>query len=85
MKRELLAVLDEVKIEFASATPADLRWGVIFYDSEDKAQHSIHLDGWYFFRGAGRKGLVDGVPVSFDSLLVGWLEDLARLRRRGEE
>jgi hypothetical protein len=53
--------------------PADLRWGMIFWDRSGNRVHSIYLNSRYIFE-TGRRGYIDGVLVGFNASLIDWLE-----------
>jgi hypothetical protein len=53
--------------------PADLRWGMVFWDRSGNRVHSIYLNSRYIF-GTGRRGYVDGALVGFNASLINWLE-----------
>jgi hypothetical protein len=49
------------------AEMADVRWGVVFYDSKRVRIGSI------YFNGRGDVGSVDDLPVSFSGTMFGWV------------
>ena len=53
--------------------PADLRWGMVFWDGSGNRVHSLYLNSRYIF-GTGRRGYIDGTLVGFNASLIGWLE-----------
>jgi hypothetical protein len=52
---------------------ADIRWGAIFYDADNKEVHSIYLNRRYP-NVVGNTGVIDGQKVSVNNALVDWLE-----------
>jgi len=56
-----------------TADPADLRWGMVFWDRSGNRVHSIYLNSRYIF-GTGRRGYIDGALVGLNASLINWLE-----------
>ena len=59
-----------LKTEIAEPTTdmSDIRWGIMFYGSNDVRLGSLYFDG------SGHSGVVDRTPVSFKGQFFGWLE-----------
>lgn len=65
---DLIAAVISVSAS-ASAQMGDLRWGVSFFDHNERRIESLYFDA------SGRRGAVDSLPVTFRGDLFRWLND----------
>jgi hypothetical protein len=65
-RKELAAALKSTKVELEPGMP-DIRWGMIFYDAQDRRMGAVYFDK------KGRYGAVGDIPVSFKGELFKWL------------
>jgi hypothetical protein len=68
----LVRAIERIRLH-ETTDPADLRWGMVFWDRSGNRAHSIYLNSRYIF-GTGRRGYVDGALVGFNASLIHWLE-----------
>lgn len=66
-REKLIKLLKSLKVQQHSEM-ADIRWGIIFYDLDDRRAGAIYFDRW------GRHGAVGDTPVSFRGDLFKWLD-----------
>jgi hypothetical protein len=68
-EKELVEALKSATVRPLSEMP-DIRWGIIFYDANDRRAGAIYFDTAWRGRGA-----VAGIPISFKGDLFKWLDD----------
>jgi hypothetical protein len=68
LQDDLIRALDQPSIRRAAAQPPDVRWACIFYDTNNTRVLAMYFDGF------GRKGLINGTPVTSVGPIVEVLE-----------